>query len=406
VRGCLRRCHRRKGTARTARTFATRSFRQRFIPGTTSRRWGRRRRRIGTLDGWADSRRRHVVAPLQRLKIRSATRSLLDAGSRWGRPLRLGEPRFGRGYPACALAARANPTATVGSVRRERSPARTRAREASAGPGQGRGTQRDRAGRTCRGCRSRRRSRCYVGWRHRSGHLRCRSWQPGTRRRGGDGPNDDRAGGGNGRPGGGNLSRSRSRLGRLRNRRRSGCSGGSGPRPDRAGDGWAARGWGRRGRGRWSRDARDGPRRRLAGRRRLSPCRRPRAFRGVFPPGLFARRWLFHQLSDSLHGRRVETGQGADLDIKPPLPDAVEQLRALQSQLFRQLVNTRGQRQLLPELAPDSRGCHDLRHVLSNESFVPAGPTCSSSSAHYRWFVGHWISRETKNQAVCGDPFP
>ena len=60
-------------------------------------------------------------------------------------------------------------------------------------------------------------------------------------------------------------------------------------------------------------------------------------------------RWLSHQLPDPLHGRRIETRQGVDLHVQPPLLDSIEQLLALQSQFFRQLVNTRGQRQLLPE---------------------------------------------------------
>jgi hypothetical protein len=76
--------------------------------------------------------------------------------------------------------------------------------------------------------------------------------------------------------------------------------------------------------------------------------------------GVLPGRRLSHQLPDPLHGRRVETGQGAYLDFKPPILDPLEQLLALQSQLFRQLVNTRGQRQLLPELTPDGRGKHDL----------------------------------------------
>ena len=67
-------------------------------------------------------------------------------------------------------------------------------------------------------------------------------------------------------------------------------------------------------------------------------------------------RRLSHQLSDPLHGRRVETGQGTHLDVQPPFLDSLEQLLALQSQFFRQLVNTRGQRQLLPEPTPDGRG--------------------------------------------------
>ena len=68
---------------------------------------------------------------------------------------------------------------------------------------------------------------------------------------------------------------------------------------------------------------------------------------------------LLHQPSDPLHGRRVETGQSAHLDVEPPLLDSLEQFLAFQSQFFRQLVNTRGQRQLLPEPTPDGRGNHD-----------------------------------------------
>ena len=58
---------------------------------------------------------------------------------------------------------------------------------------------------------------------------------------------------------------------------------------------------------------------------------------------------------DPIHHGRVETGQGADLDVQAPLLNAFEQLLALQAQLFGQLVNARRQRQLLPDATPVSR---------------------------------------------------
>jgi hypothetical protein len=71
-------------------------------------------------------------------------------------------------------------------------------------------------------------------------------------------------------------------------------------------------------------------------------------------------RRLIHQLSDPIHHRRVETGQCVGLDIQAPLLDALEQLLTLQAQFFGQLVNTRRQRQLLPDLTPVSQAGHDL----------------------------------------------
>ena len=72
----------------------------------------------------------------------------------------------------------------------------------------------------------------------------------------------------------------------------------------------------------------------------------------------FARR-LIHQLPDSIHHRRVETGQSVGLDVKAPLLDALEQLLTLQAQLSGQLVNARRQRQLLPDLTPVSQASQD-----------------------------------------------
>ena len=65
-------------------------------------------------------------------------------------------------------------------------------------------------------------------------------------------------------------------------------------------------------------------------------------------------------IRSTVDGSRL--ARALDLDVEPPFLDSLEQLLALQSQFFRQLVNTRGQRQLLPEPAPDGRDDHDRGH--------------------------------------------
>ncbi|WP_173878227.1 hypothetical protein [Singulisphaera sp. GP187] len=54
-----------------------------------------------------------------------------------------------------------------------------------------------------------------------------------------------------------------------------------------------------------------------------------------------------HQLPNLVDRRRVQACQGAELDIKTPSLDPVKQLLALETQFLRQLMDTRGQRQLL-----------------------------------------------------------
>ena len=71
------------------------------------------------------------------------------------------------------------------------------------------------------------------------------------------------------------------------------------------------------------------------------------------------RRRLIHPLLDLLHGGRIETSQCAEFDVQPPFLNSLEQLLSLEPQFFRQLVNTRGQRQLLPDSTPDGREDHD-----------------------------------------------
>ena len=51
--------------------------------------------------------------------------------------------------------------------------------------------------------------------------------------------------------------------------------------------------------------------------------------------------------ADLLHRCRVESGKNTGLYLKAPHLNTVEQLLAFNSKLFRQLVDTRGQRQLL-----------------------------------------------------------
>ena len=107
---------------------------------------GLRRRRGTALDGWADSRRRHVVAPLQGLETRGARGAFLSGGMDRGSALGPGRAGFRRGSRALAPAAGSGPGSAVRGVRREGSTG-TRAGEAAAGTGQGRGAERDRAGR-------------------------------------------------------------------------------------------------------------------------------------------------------------------------------------------------------------------------------------------------------------------
>src|SRR5438105_2538952 len=80
---------------------------------------------------------------------------------------------------------------------------------------------------------------------------------------------------------------------------------------------------------------------------------------GNGPARFLGRRRLIHPLLDLLHGRRIETRQCAEFDVQPPFLNSLEQLLSLEPQFFRQLVNTRGQRQLLPESTPDGREDHD-----------------------------------------------
>ena len=68
---------------------------------------------------------------------------------------------------------------------------------------------------------------------------------------------------------------------------------------------------------------------------------------------------LTTQLPDSIDCDRVETGESVCLDIKAPVLNPLQQLRTLQTQLFGQLVNSRRQRQLLPDQIPVSRVSRD-----------------------------------------------
>jgi hypothetical protein len=88
---------------------------------------------------------------------------------------------------------------------------------------------------------------------------------------------------------------------------------------------------------------------------------------------------LIHQLPNSIHHLRVETRQGIRLDVETPLLDALEQFLALQAQLFRQLMNARRQRQLLPDLTPVSQASRDRRvfSIVRVDLFCSyRGPAC------------------------------
>jgi hypothetical protein len=101
------------------------------------------------------------------------------------------------------------------------------------------------------------------------------------------------------------------------------------------------------------------------GRRRARTRRRAR--RPLAPRRLTA------QLPDSIDCDRIETGEIACLDIKAPVLNPLQQLRTLQTQLFGQLVNSRRQRQLLPDQIPVLRISHDpgtLAMVQTNLSWV------------------------------------
>jgi hypothetical protein len=65
------------------------------------------------------------------------------------------------------------------------------------------------------------------------------------------------------------------------------------------------------------------------------------------------------QVPDPVNGRLIQTGEVARLDIKPPAQNPLQQLRALQTQLFGQLVHSRRQRQLLQNRVPVFRVRHN-----------------------------------------------
>ena len=137
------------------------------------------------------------------------------------------------------------------------------------------------------------------------------------------------AGGGRRRAGGGGAARGRGGRGRRRRRR-------AGARPRGRGRAGPVGPRGSGGRSLWSGW-------------RASP--RGPAPRGWPAPGWLGRRARrgrrLHQVPDPPHHGRVEAGQGAGLHVQPPLLDPFDQLRTLQPQLFRQLMDTRGQRRLL-----------------------------------------------------------
>ena len=107
---------------------------------------------------------------------------------------------------------------------------------------------------------------------------------------------------------------------------------------------------------------------RSRGRRRRARRRRCRRSRGRCPRSRtrrpMPRRRLSAQLPDPLGCGRIETGEVAGLDLKAPALNTLQQLRALQSQLFGQLVNSRRQRQLLPGLIPVPRVRRDPGWIL------------------------------------------
>ncbi len=100
--------------------------------------------------------------------------------------------------------------------------------------------------------------------------------------------------------------------------------------------------------------ARHGPRRRGRTGRRGAPG---------FPPGS-----RLHHRPDPIHHGRVQTRQGAHLDVQALLLNAFQQLVALQAQLLGQLVHAHRQRQLLPDATPVPRAglipvrCMDVRY--------------------------------------------
>ncbi len=80
--------------------------------------------------------------------------------------------------------------------------------------------------------------------------------------------------------------------------------------------------------------------------------------------GPTARRRRTAQLSDPVNRGRIETGEVTGLDVKTPDLNLLQQLCALQSQLLGQLVNSRRQRQLLPDLNPVPRAGRDPGGIL------------------------------------------
>ena len=264
----------------------------------------------------ADSRRGHVVAPLERLE--AGVRRPEDAGG-WARVWPCARPGCTAGRRAARPRAAARASSTMGRVRRERSRGRLPEEPAARPRGEAAAEAVGAAAEPAVGAMA---AGPGAGGASHGDEPGINRWRRGAPRR----------------------SRDRRGRGRRRAGRRAGGGLGSvgaeraGPS---AGDGPAGLGPARRVR------RRDRRRAGLGGRRGLG--RRTGGRRGTL--GFISGRRLFHQSPDPVHHRRVEARQGTDLDVESPLLNAVQQLLTLQAQLFGQLVNAHRQRQLLPDVS-------------------------------------------------------
>ena len=263
-------------------------------------------RRGGPLHGRADSRRGHVVAPLQGLETSSPRGRLVLGGWRSG-ALGPGRSRFGRRRAAGPGPPGRIPVPRWGVWAESGPPPGRFAGEAAAGAGQGRRAQRDRSGRRFLGVRragaGRRPGQGPASRRARGGRPRA-AWEAGGGSRGGDESDAGRS-----RRGG-----PRGRTRRVPSRRR---------RPAGASRVAAAAAAGRRA-GRRAPRPPAGPSASTVG--RGGGRRRGREASAAAAPRSSPAGEVLIQLPDPLHGRRVETRQGADLDVQPPFLNSLEQL--------------------------------------------------------------------------------
>jgi hypothetical protein len=197
--------------------------------------------------------------------------------------------------------------------------------------------------------------------------------------------------------GGQPADRARGRGGRTAARGQKLCSGrGPGSHRLRTGTSRVHRGRFHRPRGRRSRRARPSGRgwrmgrrghRRDQGRARGHHSRAHGRARGHSRArGLTARRRRAAQLPDPVYRGRIEAGEIAGLDVNTPTLNTLQKLCTLQTQLLGQLVNSRRQRQLLPDLIPVPRAGRDPGWIFDgSENSLACQPRQGWHHLYYAW---------------------